>query len=213
MERHKVFKSDRIKVTENILVNEISGRRVLEIGAGDYSFDYIGGATFWIKIDFSPPCNVICDLNNENLNLPFATKSFDTIICTEVLEHLLWPQQLLKECNRVLIDRGKVLISVPNIVSLTYRLSWILGRIPSCAASANLPTEFGGTVYIKNNGLVGGHVVDFNLKRTLQLLGSCGFSIVKVKGSGIIWKKQIIPAWLVPISFSSNIICLSKKPA
>ncbi|MFC1828174.1 methyltransferase domain-containing protein [Thermodesulfobacteriota bacterium] len=212
MERHKVFRSDRLKVTENILANEIIGQRVLEIGAGDYSFNYLEGSKLWIKIDFSPPCDVIFDFNIQKLNLPFISGSFDLIICTQVLEHLLWPQQLLKECHRILASNGRILISVPNVVSLTYRIAWLLGRIPSCAASGNLPVELGSTSYRNKEGsLVGGHVIDFNNKRTFRLLESCNFKILTVKGSGIIWKKQIIPHQLVPSNLSSDIICLAEK--
>jgi len=40
MERHEVFRSDRIRVTER-LITSCKAVRVLEIGAGDYSFDYL----------------------------------------------------------------------------------------------------------------------------------------------------------------------------
>ncbi len=212
MQRHEVFRSDRIKVTESILSREVAHRRVLEIGAGDYSFDYIIGSNLWIKADFSSPCDIICDFNNEALHLPIKSQSFDLIICTQVLEHVLWPQQLLLECHRILTSSGRILISVPNIVSLTYRIAWLLGRIPSCAASGNLPVEFGSTTYRKKDSkLVGGHVIDFNLKKICYLLEWCNLKIVTIKGSGIIWHRQILPHWLVPSTLSSNIICLAEK--
>jgi SAM-dependent methyltransferase len=213
LQRHKVFKSDRIKVTENI-IKDLNVSRVLEIGAGDYSFDYTKSQEkiSWQKLDFSPPCDVICDLNSDKLLLPFPDEIFDLIICTEVLEHLLWPQKLLKEVQRVLSRDGKLLLSVPNIVSFTYRIAWMIGHIPSCAASANLPPELGSTTYRKENSeLTGGHVIDFNLKRIVSLLQFIGFKIVSIKGSGIIWHRQILPHWIVPTSLASNIICLAKK--
>jgi SAM-dependent methyltransferase len=213
MKRRDVFYSDRIKITEN-LIRKLNANSILEIGAGDYSFDYLrdNRKLVWIKADLSPPCDIICDFNAANLILPFGKGTFDLVICTEVLEHLLWPQQLLKEVNRVLRADGKVLLSVPNIASLSYRAAWLFGHVPSCAASGNLPLEVGGTAYQRANGqLIGGHVVDFNLKRIQSLLKGMGFEVVSVKGSGIIWHTQILPHWITPASLASNIVCLARK--
>ena len=212
MNRHNVFRSDRIKVTEEI-IKGVGSKNTLEIGAGEYSFDHLNLPNSpWKKVDFSPPCDVICDVNSGNVTLPFSDASFDLVICTEVLEHLLWPQQLLNECLRVLSDGCKLLISVPNIASLSYRIAWLTGHIPSCAASGNLPPELGSTAYLRDDGeLSGGHVIDFNLTRLVKLLKLAGFDIVKIKGSGIIWHKQLLPHWIVPVSLASNIICLAEK--
>lgn len=213
MQRHEVFRSDRIQVTEDLII-AVNANRVLEIGAGDYSFDYTRskeGAS-WTKTDFEPPCDVVCNLNSDKLILPFDGESFDLAICTEVLEHLLWPQRLLTQVHRVLGPAGKVLVSIPNITSLSYRLAWMLGRIPSCAASGNLPPELGSTTYAKGNGeFVGGHVIDFNLRRIVQLLEIAGFVPEQIRGSGIIWHRQIVPSWIVPPTLSSNIIVLARK--
>jgi SAM-dependent methyltransferase len=210
--RHKIFRSHRIKVTETV-VKGLRAKNVLEIGGGDYSFSYLKSRekTHWTTVDFSPPCDVICDLNSEELELPFPDETFDLVICTEVLEHLLLPQKLLKETQRTLSHDGRILLSVPNMTSLTYRIAWMLGHIPSCAATGNLPPALGSTTYEKADEFVGGHVIDFNLKKIVNLLRFMGFTILSIKGSGIIWHKQILPHWLVPASLSSNIICLAKK--
>lgn len=214
MQRHDVFYSDRLTVTEH-LIRRTGAEKVLEIGAGDHSFDNAckRQTSLWIKADFAPPCDVVCDFNTPDLTVPFSDGYFDLVICTEVLEHLLWPQLVLTEALRVLRPGGKILVSVPNVNSLSYRLAWLLGRIPSCAASGNLPPELGSTAYCQAGGrLVGGHVVDFNLRKTVALVAWAGFTVETLKGSGIIWHRQVLPNWLVPVSLASNIICLAGKP-
>ena len=214
MERHKVFASDRIKVTEE-LIKRSQAKSVLEIGAGDYSFSYLDivPSSDWRMVDFAPPCDVQCDLNSEHVALDLPSKAFDLVICTEVFEHLLWPHKLLAEIRRVLVDGGILIASVPNIVSLSYRLAWLLGRIPSCAASGNLPRSLGGgTVYAKaDGGTIGGHVIDFTAGRLKTLLEYSGFSIDVLKGAGIIWHRQVIPHWALPASLSSNLIVSAQK--
>jgi len=44
---------------------------------------------------------------------PFSAESFDVVICSEVLEHLLEPSLVLKEIFRVLRSRGIALVCVP----------------------------------------------------------------------------------------------------
>lgn len=59
--------------------------------------------------------DVLCDLN-ERIPLPDA--SFDTIILSDVLEHLFRPQTALSEIRRMLRPGGKLLMSVPFLYSL-----------------------------------------------------------------------------------------------
>ncbi len=67
-------------------------------------------------------------------DLPFGDDSFDLVICTEVLEHLINPEKALKELKRV--SRRFCLISVPhepifrvgNILKLSYLRN--LGNTP-----------------------------------------------------------------------------------
>lgn len=213
--KREVFQSDRIKVTQEFLEN-LHVQKVLELGAGDYSFEYTKKSqkVLWVKVDLLGECDVKCDLNSERLLLPFANETFNLVICTEVVEHMLWPQLVLRETCRVLVPYGSMLISVPNITSLSYRIGLLLGHLPSCAASGNLPGKLDGLAYKRGGGrLLGGHVIDFNLKRLLRLLEFSGFVVSRIKGSGIIWHKQILPHWCVPPSLASNIICLARKTA
>jgi ubiquinone/menaquinone biosynthesis C-methylase UbiE len=47
-------------------------------------------------------------------NLPFKNKSFNKIVSTEVIEHLLHPEVLLKEMGRVSKNDTVIVITIPN---------------------------------------------------------------------------------------------------
>lgn len=45
--------------------------------------------------------------------IPFSSQRFSTVICTDVLEHLVKPQKALSEIFRVLVPKGILIGSVP----------------------------------------------------------------------------------------------------
>jgi SAM-dependent methyltransferase len=50
--------------------------------------------------------------------LPFADASFDTVLCSEVLEHLKHPHLAIEEAARVLRDGGHLILSVPFLYGI-----------------------------------------------------------------------------------------------
>lgn len=62
-----------------------------------------------------PSANLICSCAE---NLPFKNETFQNIVCSEVLEHVINPRKTLREIARVLRINGKVGISTPNPSSL-----------------------------------------------------------------------------------------------
>ena len=54
--------------------------------------------------------DVLCDLNEP---IPLPTASFDTIIFSDVMEHLYRPQHAMLEIRRLLRPGGKLLMNVP----------------------------------------------------------------------------------------------------
>lgn len=47
-------------------------------------------------------------------NLPFVDESFETVVATEILEHLEHPKKTVAEIRRVLKDGGRAVMSVPH---------------------------------------------------------------------------------------------------
>jgi SAM-dependent methyltransferase len=50
--------------------------------------------------------------------LPLREQIFDFIVCGEVMEHVLHPNLLLRDCNRSLKNNGELIISTPNAAGL-----------------------------------------------------------------------------------------------
>jgi len=65
--------------------------------------------------------------------LPLATGSLDGAVCSEMLEHTLRPEEVLRELARVLRPGGRVVVSIPEeerINRLKQRIcAWGLGRL------------------------------------------------------------------------------------
>ena len=51
----------------------------------------------------------------ERLELPFEKNFFDIILCGDVLEHLIYPNNVVKKLRLLLKDNGVLIVSLPNI--------------------------------------------------------------------------------------------------
>jgi len=69
----------------------------------------------------------LVNLNDENFSLNIEDK-YDYIICADVLEHLREPDKILRKLRKFLNENGQILISVPNIAFLQFRLELLAGR-------------------------------------------------------------------------------------
>lgn len=59
------------------------------------------------------------DLVSDITAIPVKNSSFDVVLCTEVLEHIPYPDQALREFARVLKPGGKLILTAP-FASLTH---------------------------------------------------------------------------------------------
>lgn len=92
--------------------------KLLDLGCGKVPLyeAYRGHVTDNICVDWenTPHKNEYLDLQCDlTATLPFADGEFDTIILSDVLEHLPQPEKLWKEISRLLSANGKILMNVP----------------------------------------------------------------------------------------------------
>jgi SAM-dependent methyltransferase len=53
------------------------------------------------------------DIVSDITDIPVEDASFDTVLCTEVLEHIPYPDQAIKEISRILKSGGKLILTAP----------------------------------------------------------------------------------------------------
>ena len=98
------------------LIDRHATGRILDIGAGFGTYRAVlerrGGS--YIGVD-TQLYNATLDILADGRQLPFASNQFDTIFCSQVLEHTPEPWQLLDEAYRVLCPGGVLILSVPHL--------------------------------------------------------------------------------------------------
>jgi 2-polyprenyl-3-methyl-5-hydroxy-6-metoxy-1,4-benzoquinol methylase len=95
----------------------------------------------------------------------FGARRFDKILLMDVIEHLIEPEKLLRDCRALLKPTGELLVSVPNIANVTVRLALALGRFN----------------YAERGILDKTHLRFFTRKTARRILGETGFEVVKEK--------------------------------
>lgn len=103
---------------QEFLAQYASGR-LIDIGCGQKPYAELTKryVTEHVGVDHSgsPHGKHNVDLLGTAYAIPAVDESFDSALCTAVLEHLEEPEQALRECNRVLKPGGVAIYSVPFI--------------------------------------------------------------------------------------------------
>ena len=92
---------------------------VLDLGCGSRPYEsfFNGNVKRWVGADYPasghPPARSV-DLFADAMRLPLAGESFDTVLCTQVLEHVQEPLDLLREAWRVLRPGGYLVLTAPQ---------------------------------------------------------------------------------------------------
>lgn len=107
-----------------------------------------------------------CDLDNEPI--PFEDEYFDLVIFTEVLEHIFAPPTgIVTEIKRIIRPSGKLILSVPNIATLSKRVKFLFGITPLDDANDQMKKWLHGH----------GHIHEYTKKEIFSLCKSINFKI------------------------------------
>jgi 2-polyprenyl-3-methyl-5-hydroxy-6-metoxy-1,4-benzoquinol methylase len=122
MNRYEVEKRIRL-VFDDVLRGSLKGKRMLDAGCGTGLFSAVavsrGADVTSVDVGERLLAKVAEKCDSRRIvgsveQLPFEDATFDTVLCTEVLEHLRSPQQGVSELIRVLAPGGRIVITTPN---------------------------------------------------------------------------------------------------
>jgi 2-polyprenyl-3-methyl-5-hydroxy-6-metoxy-1,4-benzoquinol methylase len=176
------------------LLNKNNNRCILDLGCGNgYLVNYLVSLGYnaygtdasergiEIARQQNPERFFLQDLSTGKLPAELQQQKFDTIISTEVIEHLYDPESFLRFCKQALEPNGELIISTPYhgyLKNLTLSLfnKWDTHLNPMW---------------------LGGHIKVWSPNSLSKALSHTGFSVTQFKGCGrvpYLWKSMILKA-------------------
>lgn len=172
--------------------------KVLEIGCGD---GYFGQMLKQKNIDYTG-CDIskraleiaekrglntfLCEIKDK---IDFPDNSFDYVVMSEFLEHIIDSEKILKETAR--ISKNGVLVSMPNTAYWRFRIQLFFGRFPKQWVVA--PQE---------------HLRYWSVKDFKDMADSLGLKVKEIKSSN--GKKILRDLWPNLFGFQ---VCFYLEPA
>ncbi|WP_373974369.1 class I SAM-dependent methyltransferase [Chitinibacter sp. SCUT-21] len=88
---------------------------LLDLGCGSKPYQEIFKTCTYIGIEKFPTKNQnsTADIYYNGSHLPFSDNTFDTILISQVLEHIFEPDEFLSELTRVAKPSAKIIITIP----------------------------------------------------------------------------------------------------
>lgn len=93
--------------------------KLLDVGCGNKPYQELLDVTQYYGIDVttSPHTKQQFDSFFDGQNIPFDDNSFDSVLCTEVLEHAIDEKKLMSEIIRVLKPGGYAFVTAPMFIN------------------------------------------------------------------------------------------------
>lgn len=93
--------------------SEFATGDLLDIGCGNKPYRLMFNVERYVGCDIVQSSQHKADFLCDSLNIPIRDESFDTVISTQVIEHVSEPQQLCAEAFRLLRKNGVFIVSGP----------------------------------------------------------------------------------------------------
>ena len=162
----------------DIVLKMIGGNKtVLDIGSFDGTIsrkiENNGNRVFAVDVSLAALKNAKKKISNvvqvsPSSEYPFRDKTFDIIFFGEVLEHIMDTDSILAELRRMLKDDGYLIVTTPNVASLSRRLMLLMGISPFLEFSLDPQRSVPGI----------GHIRYFTKGTLWELLKANGFKVV-----------------------------------
>lgn len=144
---------------------DLSGR-LLDVGCGSKPYRFFFNIQSYVGLDIdieSVRLRGMADDYYDGGAFPYPNSSFDSLLCSQVLEHVFNPDVFLCELNRVLRPGGRLLLTVPFVWD-EHEQPYDYARYSSFGLRALL--EKSGFKIIKHKKIGGNATVLFQLTNT-----------------------------------------------
>jgi glycosyltransferase involved in cell wall biosynthesis/SAM-dependent methyltransferase len=134
-----------------------------------------------------------CDIDlfdAERDTFPYADASFDTVLCCELMEHLVAdPMHMMSEINRILKPGGHLVLTTPNLGSLRAISAILQGYHPAFFPAYIRPRKEGEEVDARHNR----EYVSMEIQR---LLNDAGFDVLRLETGEFLDEPHPEHAWV-----------------
>lgn len=193
--------------THNLIAEEVGcGEDILDVGCNKGYLKNLSKENNFYGIDFDESDlrlakkNGYVEVYRVDLNKYeefYSNKKFGAIIFGDVLEHLMYPPEVLEYfIKNYLKDNGRIIISLPNVANIIVRFNLLLGKFN----------------YTDSGILDKTHLHLYTTKTAISLIRCAGLKIIKRKFSsnifGFIIKK--IPLLGDLLGFNLIFVCQRK---
>lgn len=179
-----------LELLSSIKPSSVSKPRILDLGCGNGSlshliamqgYEVVGVEDSESGVNYArqtfPDCHFI---HASIYDLPYAEleNSFDIVISAEVIEHLLYPRELVRAAQKCLKPNGRLILTTPYHGYLKHLAIALLGK---------MDVHF-------NPLWDGGHIKFFSVSTLTELLEKEKYTKIKFKFSGrapFFWKSML----------------------
>ncbi len=144
--------------------------------------------------------------------IPVRDGYFDTVHCSEVLEHVFYTENMLRELARVTCKDGYLILTTPNLASWCNRLFVLLGLQPFLTDTGVEESDNGN--YLTRASVPPGHIRSFTMRSLVCLLERTGWEIVERRGQGMLsnrwgrWDSWVSRWWP---AMASDLVVVGRK--
>ncbi len=201
---HSYLITPLLELLEQAKSSNVDRLRVLDLGCGNgsltqeiarHGYEVIGVEESASGIEAAREQNLQgCQfLQGSVYNLPYAQlgEPFDAIVAVEVIEHLLYPRELIRSAQKCLKPNGRLIITTP------YHGYW---KNLVLAASGKMDGHFTAL-------WDGGHIKFFSVKTLSALLEQEGFTTTQFKFAGrypYLWKSMLCSSTPIQAPFHQS---------
>lgn len=90
---------------------------LLDVGCGEKPYRAFIPASRYVGMEIDGPTGPhrLADVYYDGRHFPFPPSTFDSVLCSQVFEHVFAPKAFLSEVHRVLRPGGRLLLTVPFV--------------------------------------------------------------------------------------------------